>query len=110
MTIQMEDNQLSFDRTTWVVQNQMKINTMEILEKYKITPKHKARIHVPLCRMVPMFIVRPTLEINILKMEHAFHMGYGEEYKVFYLSPTNWKGDTRKNVIHFDIFLQILCN
>jgi len=65
----MEENQLSFNMTIWAVKNQMKINTGEILEKYKITPKHKAQMHVPLCKMVPMFIVRPTLEIDILKME-----------------------------------------
>jgi len=37
-------------------------------------------------------------------------MGYGEKDKVFYLSPTNWKGDTRRNVIYSDIFLQLLCD
>lgn len=37
-----------------VVQNQTKINKGGILEKYKITPKRKAQMHVPLCKMVPM--------------------------------------------------------
>ncbi len=44
--------------------------------------------------MVPMLIVRPALNIDILKMEQVFHMGHGEEDKVFYLFPMNWKGDT----------------
>jgi hypothetical protein len=65
----MEDNQLSFDRTIRVVQNQTNINTREIFEKYKITPKHKAHMHVPLCMMLPMPIVRLVLNIDILKME-----------------------------------------
>jgi hypothetical protein len=39
----MEENQLSFNMTIWAVQNQMKINTGEILDTYKITPKHKAQ-------------------------------------------------------------------
>jgi len=52
--------------------------------------------------MVPMFIVRPALDIDILKMEHVFHMGHGEEDKVFYLFPMNWKGDTIGNVVHYD--------
>jgi len=38
----MEEDQLNFDRTIQVVQNQTKINMAENLEKYKITPKHKA--------------------------------------------------------------------
>jgi hypothetical protein len=54
----MEEDRLSFERTIQVVQNQTKISTGEILEKYKITPKCKARMHVPLCKMFPMLIVR----------------------------------------------------
>jgi hypothetical protein len=85
----MEENQLSFDKTIQTEQNQTKINMGEILQKYNITPKRKARMHVPLCMMVPMPIVRPILNIDILKMEQAFHMGYREGNKVLYMSPTN---------------------
>ncbi len=38
----MEENRLSFDKTIQAIQNQTKINMGEILEKYKINPKHKA--------------------------------------------------------------------
>jgi hypothetical protein len=36
-----------------------------------------------------MLVVRPTFKIDILKVEHAFHMGYMEGDKVFYLSSTS---------------------
>ncbi len=49
--------------------NQTKINKKEIIKKYKISPKRKACMVIPLCRMVPMPIVRPTFKIDILKME-----------------------------------------
>jgi hypothetical protein len=39
--------------------------------------------------MVPMPIVMPTLKIDILKIKPAFHMGYKEGDKVFYLLLTN---------------------
>jgi hypothetical protein len=65
----MEDDNLSFDKTIWVMQNQTKINTGEIIEKYKISPKRKVCMAIPLCRMVPMSIVRSALKIDILKME-----------------------------------------
>ncbi len=78
----MEEDQLSFDMTIWAVQNQTKINTKNIL-KYKITPKCKAQIYVPFCRMVPMPIIRLTFKIDILKMEQAFHKRYKEGDKVF---------------------------
>jgi hypothetical protein len=39
-----------------------------------------------------MLVVKYALRINILKMEQAFHGGYMEGNKVFYVSPTNWQG------------------
>jgi hypothetical protein len=50
----------------------MKINMREILEKYKISPKCKARMAIPFCRMVPKRIVKLAVEIDILKIEQAF--------------------------------------
>jgi len=82
----MEDDHMSFDKIIKVMQNQTKINMGEILEKYKISPKWKARMVVPLCRMVPMLIVRLAFKIVLLKMEQAFHMENREGDKVFYLS------------------------
>jgi hypothetical protein len=64
----------------------------EILEKYKISPKCKPCMVVPLCRMIPMLVVRPTLKIDTLKMEHVFYIGCKEVDKVFYLFFMSWKG------------------
>ncbi len=38
---------------------------------------------IPLCKMVPMSIVRLIFKIDILKMKQTFHMGYKERDKVF---------------------------
>ncbi len=47
---------------------------------------------IPFCHMIPMPVVKSTLKINILKMEQAFHGGYREGDKVFYVSLTNQQG------------------
>jgi hypothetical protein len=52
--------------------------------------------------MVPMPIVKPIHNIDILKMEQTFHMGYKEGNKVFYLSLTNWKGEVEDVILHND--------
>jgi hypothetical protein len=65
----MEDDNLSLNRIIQAMHNQTKINKKEIIKKYKISPKRKACMVIPLCRMVPMPIVRPTFKIDILKME-----------------------------------------
>ncbi len=48
---------------------------------------------IPLCWIIPMLIVRPTLKTDILKMEQPFHARYKEGNKMFYVDPTNWQGD-----------------
>jgi hypothetical protein len=66
---------LSFEKTIQVVQEQ-KINLIVILEKHKMLPKRKAKMNIPLCRMISMLLVCPTmlvmhpiLKIDVLKME-----------------------------------------
>jgi hypothetical protein len=53
-----------------------KVKTVEVLERHKIHPKAKAQMNIPLYHMIFMLFVRPTLKINVLKMEQAFQMGY----------------------------------
>ncbi len=79
----MEEDWLSFNKRIRIVQNQTKINMGKFLKKYKVTRKCKAQIHVPLCKIIPMPIVKSILKIDILKMELGFHMGYMERDNVF---------------------------
>jgi hypothetical protein len=41
--------------------------------------------------MISMSIVRPTLLVDVNKMEHSFQMGYREKDIIFYFSTTNNK-------------------
>jgi hypothetical protein len=66
---------------------------MEVLDRHKIVPKEKARMSIPLCRMISMHVMRSILKIDVLKMEHAFHMGYREGDEVFYVFTTIWQGE-----------------
>jgi hypothetical protein len=83
---------MSFDKTIQTIKKQ-KFNVNEIFDRHKMLLKRKARMNIPLCRMISMFIVYPTLKINVLKMEEAFQTRYYERDKVFYISPLNWKGE-----------------
>lgn len=57
---------------------------------------------IPLCQMIPMLVVKHALNIDILKMKHAFHSGYKEGDKVFYVSPTNQQGGL-ESIVGFEI-------
>jgi hypothetical protein len=59
---------------------------MEVLDKFKIHSKSKARINIPFCWMVTMPIVHPNLNIDVMKMEQAFKMGYREGERAFYIT------------------------
>lgn len=45
------------------------MNTIEILKKHKMLSKHNARINIPLCKMILMFVVCHVFKIDVLKME-----------------------------------------
>jgi hypothetical protein len=66
-----------------------KVKTIKVLEKHKIHFKAKGQMNISLYCMISMPIVKPTFNINVLKMEHAFQMGYQEGDKMFYVPPMN---------------------
>jgi hypothetical protein len=51
---------------------------------------------VPLCRMVAMPIVRPTMSSNLASLEDDLVHGYWEGAVMFYLSTTNEGGQIDK--------------
>ncbi len=65
----MDIDMKAFDKTIHVMQSNNKFNTTKELVKYKISPKSKARMNIPLCHMVPMPIVHVTFKIDMFKME-----------------------------------------
>jgi hypothetical protein len=59
---------------------------MEVFEKDKISPNNKSKMFIPLCKMISMLIVQPTLQIDVLKMGYVFHLGYHGRAKMLYIS------------------------
>jgi hypothetical protein len=88
----MQQNTQLFNKTLQTVQSQTKINKVKILEKYKIFPKRKVMMNIPLHCMVPVPIVCSTFKIDILKMENVFQIGYKERDQNFLLIPYKLEG------------------
>jgi hypothetical protein len=57
-----------------------------------MVPKNKAWMAIPLCRVISMLVICPTLKINIVKMEQAFQTSYQEGDKVFMFHLSIGKG------------------
>jgi hypothetical protein len=53
-----------------------KVNSIQCIQRMRISPMEESRFHIPLCRMVYMPLVRPTLAIDIKRLEAEFTHGY----------------------------------
>jgi hypothetical protein len=69
-----------------------KINTVAALAALRLQPVNISRHNIPLCRLVVMPMVRPTLQCDLVKLEQEFVHGYREGACVFYVSLTNEQG------------------
>jgi hypothetical protein len=72
-----------------------KANSIQCIEGMRMLPKEASRFDIPLCRMVYMPLVRPTLTHDIKRLEAEFIHGYRPGAPVFYVSITNEHGEER---------------
>jgi hypothetical protein len=70
-----------------------KVDSIQVIEGMRISPKNASRFDIPLCRMVYMPLVRPTLTNDIKRLEAEFTHGYRPGAPVFYVSISNEKGE-----------------
>ncbi len=75
-SMQLEAVGTTGDREILEVQIEHKVKIVEVLENHKIHPKAKAWMNIPLCYIISMLVLKPTLKIDVLKMEQVFQMGY----------------------------------
>jgi hypothetical protein len=66
-----------------------KVDSIQCIESMRILPKEVSRFDIPLCRMVYMPLVRPTLANDIKRLEAEFTHGYRPGAPVFYVSICN---------------------
>lgn len=63
-----------------------KVNSQQVIRDMMVPG---GRLRIPLCRMIPMPVVRPALYQDIKKLQNDFVHGYREGAQVFYVSTTN---------------------
>jgi hypothetical protein len=79
-----------FDEGINDVKKDHKMCMNQIIEDFKIQLISKTKLGIPLRCMISMLIVRPTLLVDVKKMEHSFQMGYkkGENLLCLYHNKT----------------------
>jgi hypothetical protein len=71
------------------LQELQKVDSIQCIEGMRISPKEASRLNIPLCRMVYMLLVRPTLANDIKRLEAEFIHGYRHGAPIFYISICN---------------------
>ncbi len=69
---------------------------MATISSLRMKPDQLFRLQIPLCRLVPMPMVRPTLSSDLVKLEQEFVNGYRDGAVVFYVTTTNEAGESSK--------------
>lgn len=52
-------------------------------------------MHVPLCCMIPLLVVKPILEVDMRLLENKFKNGYRDGDMVLYMSPKDRVGESQ---------------
>jgi hypothetical protein len=73
----------------------LEVNSNKCIEHMRINPKEASRFDIPLCRMIYMPLVRPTLEYDIKHLEAEFSHGYRHGASIFYVTLCNERGEER---------------
>jgi hypothetical protein len=78
------------------IRNRHKVNDVATISRLRVQPFTSSRFHIPLCRLLAMPMVRPTLPADLTKLEQEFVHGYREGASVFYVTITDEEGRTRE--------------
>ena len=78
------------------IRTRQKLNSVSTITSLRFQPVTSSRFSIPLCRMLAMPMVRPTLSSDLAKLEQEFVHGYREGASVFYVSVTNEDGKTQE--------------
>ena len=71
------------------IRHNLKKDSFSVVEGMRIQPVEKSSMRIPLCRLVHMPLVRPTLRSDVTKLMAAFQFGYRAGSATLYVSTTN---------------------
>ena len=81
------------------IRTRQKLNSVATITSLRFQPMSSSRFGIPLCRMLSMPMVRPTLSSDLAKLEQEFVHGYREGASVFYVTTTNEDGKTQEVLV-----------
>ncbi len=77
------------------IRHNLKKDSFSVVEGMRIHPVVKSSMRIPLCRLLHMPLVRPTLRSDVTKLMAAFQFGYRPGSASLYVSTANESGENR---------------
>jgi hypothetical protein len=77
------------------IRHHLKKDSFSIVEGMKIQPVERSSMRIPLCRLIHMPLVCPTLRSDVTKLMAAFQFRYRTGSATLYVSTTNESGENR---------------
>ena len=71
-----------------------KVDSVNTIALLRMKPAHLFRLQIPLCHMVPMPMMKPTLSCDLHFLEHEFSKGYRDGAAVFYVTTMDEAGES----------------
>ena len=78
------------------IRARQKLNSVATISSLRFQPLSSSRFCIPLCRMLAMPMVRPTLASDLSKLEQEFVHGYREGASVFDVTITDEEGKSQE--------------
>jgi hypothetical protein len=91
---QNDDEQFGDDEDE--IRSRQKPDSVVTISSLRFQPISVSRFSIPLCRLVAMPLVRPTLQSDLDKLEQEFVHGYRDKAAVFYVTLTDEHGSTQE--------------
>ena len=85
---------LNVEETMSHMRNLQNTNFNSLIGRLRMKPLSNSRFLIPLCRLIPLSIVRPILEIDVQLLKNEFVNGYREGGRVLYVSSYDKNGNT----------------
>ena len=90
-----EESNVGVCAMDFCIRHNLKKDSFSIVEGMRIQPVEKSSMKIPLCRLVHMPLVRPTLRSDVTKLMATFQFGYRAGSATLYVSTTNESGENR---------------
>jgi hypothetical protein len=82
-------DELNPDKTELEIRRSQKEVSIGMIHRVRIKPLAKSRFSILLCRLQCLSFVHPISEVDVIRLQNDFVIGYRDNDRAMYVSPYN---------------------